>query len=525
MKREFPGSLVQIHFHDRIGGVRRTMEAYARAFAVIAGDDAPNFLICRKCTGRDIGGSVTIDLPGADYHTFRTRQTYRTEVGRLAGRLRGLLTDTQLRFPVAVIGHNLNLGKNPALAAAFAQCARELGRTGEQYRFFSVLHDFAEAGRADLMASLRRLGLLDRTMMRDVYAAGAPVHYIFPDVNSATLTGLPAGSRTVLPHPVDAPVDNGSANEATIGTKLGKLARLDGLYFDPEKNLYCYPSRMIYRKNALEALLVATILTDGSLLTGSCGSSAADRERFAAMLQIARKYGLSLAIDPSRLLNVKDAKHSLRDPFTPFFPSVDAVISTSIAEGYGYSLVEPWAFGTPVIGRNPAGIDLPECLTPGLYSRLPVPVSWVSIAGCYEHYRRAYTVAFGRQYRSARSFAQWFVRDDTVDFGMLDTGEQAKIITRIMRSHADRGLVKSLTGCACAEQTVDRITTAAIRRVRSVLTRRSGRCFVASFVKCLLQRPLPVAGGWYRHPGGAYRRFDRFLPLVPPGRRNSRQST
>ncbi|MBN1308977.1 MAG: hypothetical protein JXA18_13725, partial [Chitinispirillaceae bacterium] len=157
MKRNFPASLVQIHYHDRPGGVRRVMDEYSEAFARIAGRGAPNFWVCRRSGDWRYPSSKGIDFPAADYHAFRTRGSYQRSVEQLAGRLRRLLVSLPLRFPAAIIGHNLNLGKNPALSAAFARCARMRGGGEDRYRFFSVMHDFAEAGRIDLLCRLRRM--------------------------------------------------------------------------------------------------------------------------------------------------------------------------------------------------------------------------------------------------------------------------------------------------------------------------------------------------------------------------------
>jgi hypothetical protein len=523
MNSVVPGSLVQIHFHDRIGGVRRTIETYARTFAAIAGSHAPNLLLCNSGGTEPVGCCRTVPLPGMDYHTFRTRPAYRTHTDRLAASLRAQLSSPALRFPVAVVAHNLNLGKNPALAAALFKCAREFGGGDGNYRFFLVMHDFAEAGRCRQMAVLRILSDVDRTVYRELYGAGSPVHYIVPDRFSARVAGLKPTNLSVLPHPVaDKSETGGSFNKEALRASIRTLAAGDGLHFDIGKPLYCFPSRMIYRKNGLEALLVATILLEGSLITGSCGRTADDRKRFGAMVRIAREFKCSLALDPARLSG-PGMENASYDPFRPLYSIVEAVISSSIAEGYGYSLVEPWVFQVPVLGRYPAGIALPPELSAGLYRRLPVPVSWVSLDRAFDFHVKSRTAAFGKVRCSRRSFIAAFVLDNSVDFGLLDTGQQTAIILRLLRSGRDRArwqsaLEKKSEGWPGSVffRTVSADT---IRRNRDVAVRRNGDAFEKSFVNILRSAPQNSPANWHHNPAEFYRNEGRFLTLEPPPRR------
>ena len=522
MRKRFPASLLQIHYHDRLGGVRQVMSEYSTTFRRIAGIDAPNYWLCSRSGEWEYATSTPIALPEADYHTFRTRQSYQRWVERLAGRLLQLLFTLPLQFPAVIIGHNLNLGKNPALAAAFAHCARTLGGDGGRYRFFLMMHDFAEAGRIDLLSILRRITEQGVDIYRELYASEAPVHYIVPDRFSARLSGLKESSITILPHPVRKTTSLSKDISAdAVRDELRLLALRDGFHFDPDRRLYCYPSRMIYRKNILEALLIATVLLEGSLVTGACGLARADRRRVEVARHIARKNRLSFVIDPSRmpLFGTAVSKTGNMNPFILLYHSADVVITTSIAEGFGYSLIEPWLYGKPVIGRRPAGASL----LPGMhripfYECLPVPASWVSIQECYERFAATCNLTFGKRYVSMRSFTALFVKNGTVDFGILSDRQQDSIIRRVLRSDRDRSDLLALLerplpgwpGNGC----ITRSAGEEIERIAAIISRWSDRRFGPSFVNCLSRRPFPASSAiWYRRIAAYYRKPDNFFPL------------
>ncbi|MEZ5304096.1 MAG: hypothetical protein R3F11_26155 [Verrucomicrobiales bacterium] len=92
----------------------------------------------------------------------------------------------------------------------------------------------------------------------------------------------------------------------------------------------------------------------------------------------------------------------LPDPALPpalrVSPRADAMVTTSVAEGFGLAFLEPWLAGKPVVGRDlpeitadfaESGVDLAH-----LYARLEIPLAWVD-AG---RFRRALNSALARAY-------------------------------------------------------------------------------------------------------------------------------
>jgi len=175
-----PRTLIQLHYHNRPGGVTRVIGAYAQAFSRILGvDRARNLLLCHDSRDRSLlpPDMRVVNIPGCEYRDFRARKEFLDARDRLTARLRRALDPRAALRPVCVVAHNLTLGKNCALSSAFANLARAY-RDDPGVRFFSVVHDFAEEGRADRMRQVRRLARPGVPMAGDLYAAGAKVRFV-----------------------------------------------------------------------------------------------------------------------------------------------------------------------------------------------------------------------------------------------------------------------------------------------------------------------------------------------------------
>jgi hypothetical protein len=516
-----PASLVQIHYHDRLGGVRQVMDAYSRAFGRIAGEDAPNYWICRQSGAWHYPHSRGVDLTDSDYRSFRSSKSYAATVKKITRQLHLHLEKLPLKYPVAIIGHNLNLGKNPALSAAFANCARLMGHN-TNYRFFSVMHDFYEQGRIDLIRELRLLSEQGADVYKDLYADGTNVHFIVPSRYSADLTGLQRQFCSFLSHPINIRPKTGSVEE--IRHALNELAERDGLRFTTDRPLYCYPTRIIRRKNIFEALLLATVAWEGALVIGAAGSKAADKSRVATVRSIARKYALPLCIDPARAFS--RVQHSGSEeqfnPFTFVYQCTDFVLTTARAEGFGYALFEPWYFGKMVIGRRPLGLSGLRGLDRiPLYERLPVPASWIPVERCYGAFTAAYQYAYARQFSTLETFKKTVIKEDTIDFGLLDDELQLSVIRRLLSSDRNREnwlllLGKSLPGWPGSRcfLTVD---APLVQRMKSTVQSWDDSSFLQRFIACLsINQTITPPSQWYRSIEKWYSRSTTFLPLVAP---------
>jgi len=402
-----------VHYHLRRGGVTRVIENAVAALephgvrAVVLSGEAPT-----EGSPLDVRvlPALAYDPEAADPRT---------------------LADAMLRAARAGFGgaepdvwhvHNHSLGKNRAFAPALIRLL-----SGGRKALLQI-HDFAEDGRPENHGVLQS-GMEDGT---SPYPHGPGVRYAVlnaRDEGFLAAAGLPRERLHLLPNAVHVPGEPPAAS----GTR--PLPQVDSLYL--------YPTRGIRRKNIGEVALIAACAPAGAAVATTLGPEnpvwqpVHDRWRdFAA--------GLGL---PLHLAAAGDGVG-----FAELVARSHALLTTSIAEGFGLAFLEPWGFGKGLIGR-----DLPEITRDfkqeglaldDLYRRLDVPLDSFDLPAFRERAATAlhsYFAAYGRQAREGdigHAFDAW-IRDGRIDFGTLDEAAQEQAVARAVR---DAGLRTELTG-------------------------------------------------------------------------------
>lgn len=132
-----------------------------------------------------------------------------------------------------------------------------------------------------------------------------------------------------------------------------------------------------------------------------------------------------------------------KSTFEEMIAKADALITTSIAEGFGLAFLEPWLAGKPLVGRNlpeitsdfeEHGLDLST-----LYNRLSVPLTsndWnigPEFFQALEKTMRASRTAYGREWDDALlvEAQTQLIQDGTIDFGILNEDLQRIIIRAV----------------------------------------------------------------------------------------------
>ncbi len=320
--------------------------------------------------------------------------------------------------------HNHSLGKNAACPRAVCELA-SLG-----HRLLLQIHDFAE----DWRPSNYRL-LLDRLghgagadLGSRLYPAAPHVHYAVlntRDREFLSRTGLPAANVHLLPNAV--PAGTGERDQDEPASR------------NSEDRLFLCPTRAIRRKNLGEFLLWAAVAPEGDrFATTLAPKNPAAHAIYNRWVSLARSSGLPVTFALAE---------TTRLPFTTLLKRADFLVTTSVAEGFGLSYLEPWLVGRPLIGRNlpevtgqltQAGMDLS-----GLYDRLDIPVAWVNLrileATVAAQLAMIFAV-YGRTRRRedvVRAMAA-VVKGDHVDFGRLDEKLQEAVLRRVIESPAAR---------------------------------------------------------------------------------------
>jgi hypothetical protein len=119
------------------------------------------------------------------------------------------------------------------------------------------------------------------------------------------------------------------------------------------------------------------------------------------------------------------------------------IVTTSVSEGFGLALLEPWLSGKTVRGRLPPeiadgfeGIDLE-----GLYHRLDIPMRWIDSNRLHEKLDLALHAAFAAYGRDLPDDAierayMTAVRGGQVDFGRLDEELQETVLEKLLSDPA-----------------------------------------------------------------------------------------
>jgi glycosyltransferase involved in cell wall biosynthesis/CRISPR/Cas system-associated endoribonuclease Cas2 len=431
MKAFNPRSLIQVHYHNRPGGVHTVMERYAAAFDRCAKPERGVNLICCKNdlkTGVGFAGAELLSMPECEYRSFIDKNAFVHLRNSLQRKLLQAIEQSHVAGPVCVVGHNLTLGKNCALSSAFAEAARAYDTALGDIRFFSVIHDFAEEGRTDCMRDIERLRGLGIAMWDDLFPKTGTMVFIVPHQRNYKLLKTSGFNVALLNNPLSETafsinLKNASAPKTSSAPKC----------FIPNAPTLFYPSRIIPRKNIFEAILLSNIIIKANLFLGSPGPSSAHKKLFARIKTLCNRHALPVVF-------IKDLRRD--DTCFPhaFYGRVDACVSTSIAEGFGYAFYESWINNKAIVGRKPLDFSPAFGLKmPFLYERLPIPVTWASVdALARKYYDRSVQFSYVSPQKSfpkfKREFEAVFIKDGTMDFSCLDEQTQLNILHKLLGS-------------------------------------------------------------------------------------------
>jgi glycosyltransferase involved in cell wall biosynthesis len=197
---------------------------------------------------------------------------------------------------------------------------------------------------------------------------------------------------------------------------------------------YVYPARAIRRKNIGEVLLWAALAEgDESFAITRAPRNPSARPVYDRWVEFGRSLDLPVQFETG-----EDSD----EPLARVLRRASAVITTSVAEGFGMTYLEPWLAERPVVGRNLPAItqDFEECgiNLSHLYDRLDVPLEWVGkpdlrqrLESGLRNYRSSYGLDTSAD--DIQEARQSIARDDMVDFGRLDEPLQEKVIRRVDR--------------------------------------------------------------------------------------------
>ncbi|HDI59432.1 MAG TPA: hypothetical protein ENF48_03585 [Desulfobacteraceae bacterium] len=383
--------IVMVHYHLKPGGVTSVIRRQAEALS----GRADVLVVCGEPPGTDFPAPVAV-VPGLAYDLHREPQWSATET---ADRIRDTIVRRWPRGCDLVHVHNPTLAKNRLLPEV-------LGRLQQRgLRLLLQIHDFAEDARPGAYSPAPypadcHWAVLNRRDYDILLAAG---------LRPEGLHLLPNEVATPPPGDPDAP---------------------------PGRHVL-YPVRAIRRKNIGEAILLSLFMPPGHHLAVTLPpNSPADQEAYRFWRDFVQRHRLAVQWEVG-----------LRQDFGTLVQTARFLITTSIAEGFGFAFLEPWRAGKWLWGRRlaPVCADFSDngVVLDHLYTALQVPTKWLDRQRWWNRWQAAVAAAhcaFGRPFdpEAIRAAFQRLADAESVDFGLLDEPLQAEIVQRCLKNAARR---------------------------------------------------------------------------------------
>ncbi len=404
-----PLRIAIVHYHLRPGGVTRVIEGAVAALSekgirttVLAGEappeshmQVPDIQLVKELAygkGKTLSGKHLLNL-----------------MTRAAGRGLGALPDLW-HF------HNHSLGKNIAVPRAVEEMAHK------GMRLLLQIHDFPEDGRPrNYQLLLNEIGAGDQgNLGRCLYPQSGHIHYAVlngRDFKFLSEAGMPEEQVHYLPNPV------------RIDSTESPSAEPSG------ERLFLYPSRAIRRKNIGELIFWSALAKRGDRFAITrAPKNPVFRPVYDKWVEFAKSLGAPVEFDFTANSNL---------PFHDLMRNSHALVTTSVAEGFGLAFLEPWLAGRTLLGRKlpeiteqfeQSGLDLS-----GMYSFLGVPIEWIGRDAIREKIKselRKFLELYGRELKPGYADTAFsaMTRNNKVDFGRLDEEFQETVIKRTLKS-------------------------------------------------------------------------------------------
>jgi hypothetical protein len=388
-------NLTIFHYHLLPGGVTGVIAA-AGSIAISSLDGIRRLrLVCGRQDNADAVaesireasfGSVPVELlvhPEIDYLS-EIPERHRSGLSREIEGILGDLSDPEELWWV----HNHHIGKNPAFTDALLRFAR----TRPEQRIVLQIHDFPESGR------YANLAAISQGVAEPLYPVLENLRYVVlnnRDYSVLAAAGIPESVLSVLPNPVRMdelrPPEGSDEVRVDVMESLGEIPGDPSRRFHRDGRLAVYPVRCIRRKNVLEAALLSELAgkdqltghrkSDGrepglwNLVVTLPGTSDQER-RYSEMVEAAFDAGLVAGrFAPGTKADI---------PFRSLLARADAILSSSVQEGFGYTYIEAVATKNRLIARYIdilSGVD--EILAQfavSFYHGVPVPFQTPSLS-------------------------------------------------------------------------------------------------------------------------------------------------
>ncbi len=244
-----------------------------------------------------------------------------------------------------VWAHNLGLGRNILLTAQLQRVCAE-----RRVHLVSHHHDWWFDNRWARWPEMRGVGVRSLAAAAEVvFAVASPVQHVAINHADASVLKKHFGAQSGwLPNPANSRT---KTSKAALGHARQWLQEALG----ERRPVWLMPCRLLRRKNIAEALLLTRWLRPEACLVTTGGVTSPDEQAYCDRLgAVAREnhWPLGLALLEDRRDTGKAARDSRLPSIHELLAASEAVLLTSLQEGFGLAYLEAAAAGRPLIARG-----------------------------------------------------------------------------------------------------------------------------------------------------------------------------
>ena len=386
--------LIVFHYHLLPGGVTDVILHSIQAVTAYRGDISSVRVVCGReentetvVAGLDeIGVPVELDiLVDLDYTPNAESAGIALE---RADALESTLLERYATDDALWWIHNFHVGKNPAFTLALCRIADRAALRASAPRMLLHIHDFPECARYENLAYLTRI------TGESPYPAGPTVRYAVINARDLALmsgTEIPGDNVHLLVNPLPLGDDPAGARpeKSALVSAVTRFAADTGQTFDPDGPLLLYPIRTIRRKNVLEMALLARLADSANLIVTLPGVSDAERP-YSDLIAEAFTSGAARGV-----WGIGRREHEYGLTFQDLTHGADAIVSSSVQEGFGLLFVNALRWRVPLFARHLSILDGVSSIFEGypahFYADFQVPMRSPSISSLRGYLGTRYT--------------------------------------------------------------------------------------------------------------------------------------
>ncbi|MCS7008702.1 MAG: glycosyltransferase, partial [Chthoniobacterales bacterium] len=367
--------LVVCHYHWRTGGVRRVVEhslpallkhpaaENIRRVILLSGEPPPHaWLHSLRCACHPI----TIEPASSPNLGYISELKYLPNINNLSNFLQQIIH----RNTRAVWTQNPSLARNPYFLRALIEACSQ-----NAVPLIFHHHDFWCDNRWQRWQEIKKIGQISLQSLAQTLFTPYAIHACITSSDTNLLSKSLSKRVFWLPNPF---LNKKALAEALEPHQLS-LARKYLIQASGQNNpssannIWLLPSRVLRRKNVLEALLLLKhFTTNGFILIPDVAGSGDEQHYWQALQSLAKSSSLPLRLLPS---SKPDSP-----PFWSFMATADVLALPSLIEGFGLAFLEAAALQKPLLCRKLHNVE-PDLQNFGLSYPNSYEDIWIEFSG------------------------------------------------------------------------------------------------------------------------------------------------